>query len=673
MTLPNRFNSLSRTRLSSKGQVRERFISEQLEPRTLLSGFSWTASEVYLAELVNRARADPAAEAALLGVDLTQALTPGELARLGPQEPLALNALLTQAARLHAQDMANRSFFSHVNPDGKDPTQRAVDQGYSLSAGENIAAGYSSIDLVHKAWLESLGHRKNVLSLYEDFDATFHYDEFGPGLFYPTAAAPYTSYFVEEFGYQGTSPNIYLLGVVYDDADSNLFYGVGEGVGNVRIDVRVQGSSTVVGTYTTDAAGNYQIALAPGNYTVVMTNLANGLGTVRDVTIADENVKADATLDDLATPLNLSTVAIPSAAANGSTNPTDQLTVVSHDALGNAIAFRQSTTGVWSVINLTSITASASPSGEVVTWNDAQDGSSFAAAPSASGLLLFRLNPKTNVWTVRNLSNEIAGSAKITSELTVFIDINGFAHIAGLIANGDLVTYDESTTAPTTPWTFNDISVSSLAVNGQTTPQFVGGLVSYVTQWNGLNIAGLDGSGAIQSVWWAPGMTSWRTDNLSAVTAAPALSGGLTAYLTGWGGINLAGIDGSNKLTVTWWVPGFGGNWVTNNLSDAFNGPALQASSISSYVTPWGGLNVAGLDQSGKVVLYWWAPGLDQWAVTPISDFIAGAELPSGQIRGVTSAAGTISLLGVNAGGHVIRYWWKPGASWVAEDLTALT
>jgi len=168
-------------------------------------------------------------------------------------------------------------------------------------------------------------------------------------------------------------------------------------------------------------------------------------------------------------------------------------------------------------------------------------------------------------------------------------------------------------------------------------------------------------------------MSAWRTDNLSVGTGAPALSGGLTAYLTGWGGINLAGMDANGKLSVTWWVPGFEGNWVTSNLSDAFNGPALQASSVSSYVTPWGGLNVTGLDQSGKVVVYWWAPGLDAWNVTPLSDAIPGAGLPSGQIRGVTSSAGTINLLGINDSGHVIRYWWRPGGVWASEDLTELT
>ena len=99
-------------------------------------------------------------------------------------------------------------------------------------------------------------------------------------------------------------------------------------------------------------------------------------------------------------------------------------------------------------------------------------------------------------------------------------------------------------------------------------PALVGPIISYVTDWNGLNIAGLDASGNIQSIWWAPGMDLWRTDNLSAITGASPIAGGLTCYLTSWGGINLAGVDASGDVTVSWWVPSFGGNWVSTNLTN---------------------------------------------------------------------------------------------------------
>ena len=103
--------------------------------------FSWTPQEVYLSELVNRARANPQAEAARLGVDLAAGLTSAEAARLVAQEPLALNQFLTTAARAHSLDMATRNFFDHTNPSGQSPTNRAQAAGYGGTAGENIAGG----------------------------------------------------------------------------------------------------------------------------------------------------------------------------------------------------------------------------------------------------------------------------------------------------------------------------------------------------------------------------------------------------------------------------------------------------------------------------------------------------------------------------------------------------
>src|SRR5688572_27029279 len=146
-------------------------VVECLEPRMLLA-FSWSAEEVYLSELVNRARANPFAEQTRLNqmdgptIDLTAGLTQGEIARLVPSEPLALNEFLTLASRAHALDMAERDFFDHVNPDGEDPTDRAQAAGYDGAAGENIAAGQETIDQAHREWVESVGHRRNIFSLH---------------------------------------------------------------------------------------------------------------------------------------------------------------------------------------------------------------------------------------------------------------------------------------------------------------------------------------------------------------------------------------------------------------------------------------------------------------------------------------------------------------------------
>lgn len=50
--------------------------------------------------------------------------------------------LLSQAAQLKAEDMAELGYFSHVGPDGKEPVDWLADVEYSYwFTGENIAAG----------------------------------------------------------------------------------------------------------------------------------------------------------------------------------------------------------------------------------------------------------------------------------------------------------------------------------------------------------------------------------------------------------------------------------------------------------------------------------------------------------------------------------------------------
>src|SRR3954471_13948525 len=77
---------------------------ESLETRQLLSAAYPTALEQYVVELINRARANPAAEAGKYGIDLNEGLKAGTISTAAKQ-PLALNPYLTDAARLHSQWM----------------------------------------------------------------------------------------------------------------------------------------------------------------------------------------------------------------------------------------------------------------------------------------------------------------------------------------------------------------------------------------------------------------------------------------------------------------------------------------------------------------------------------------------------------------------------------------
>ncbi|MGX1567278.1 CAP domain-containing protein [Streptomyces sp. NPDC055506] len=90
-------------------------------------------------------------------------LTNRERARAG-LPPLAVDPLLTTAAQAHSADMVARAFYSHTAPDGSQPWDRATAAGSARrSIGENIACGQRSPADVVEGWMNSPGHRANIL------------------------------------------------------------------------------------------------------------------------------------------------------------------------------------------------------------------------------------------------------------------------------------------------------------------------------------------------------------------------------------------------------------------------------------------------------------------------------------------------------------------------------
>ena len=72
---------------------------------------------------------------------------------------------LAEIARAHCADMINRGFFSHTNPDGESPFDRLKNNGIAYrSAAENIAYGQKDAQEVMNSWMNSSGHRANILS-----------------------------------------------------------------------------------------------------------------------------------------------------------------------------------------------------------------------------------------------------------------------------------------------------------------------------------------------------------------------------------------------------------------------------------------------------------------------------------------------------------------------------
>ncbi|MGJ5893240.1 CAP domain-containing protein [Streptomyces niveiscabiei] len=101
------------------------------------------------------------------GLDRVEAevleLTNRERVRAG-LGPLAPDGPLARAARAYCVDMAARAFYSHTSPEGTQPWDRAKAAGSAKrSIGENIACGQRSAAEVVEGWMNSPGHRANIL------------------------------------------------------------------------------------------------------------------------------------------------------------------------------------------------------------------------------------------------------------------------------------------------------------------------------------------------------------------------------------------------------------------------------------------------------------------------------------------------------------------------------
>ncbi|OFZ19112.1 MAG: hypothetical protein A2X94_10205 [Bdellovibrionales bacterium GWB1_55_8] len=106
--------------------------------------------------------------------------------------PLIWNSQLASAAQDFAERMANEGFFDHTSPDGVTVGERITSAGYDWRTyGENIAYGYSTPEATMQGWINSSGHRANILGQgYKDLGVGYARSKSGTG------------YWVQDFGAQ---------------------------------------------------------------------------------------------------------------------------------------------------------------------------------------------------------------------------------------------------------------------------------------------------------------------------------------------------------------------------------------------------------------------------------------------------------------------------------------
>lgn len=89
--------------------------------------------------------------------------------------PLSYSAVLEKAAQAKAEDMLAKGYFAHNTPDGKTPWDFIKAAGYSyITAGENLAVDFIEAEAVSEAWMNSPGHKANIVNS--------HFEEIGIGI-----------------------------------------------------------------------------------------------------------------------------------------------------------------------------------------------------------------------------------------------------------------------------------------------------------------------------------------------------------------------------------------------------------------------------------------------------------------------------------------------------------
>jgi uncharacterized protein YkwD len=92
-----------------------------------------------------------------------------------------VDARLARAARAHSADMDHRHYFDHDSRDGRSPWDRIKAAGYPAPGAENIAMGQPTAASVMNAWMNSSGHRANILNCgLKSIGVGVQYDSGGP-------------------------------------------------------------------------------------------------------------------------------------------------------------------------------------------------------------------------------------------------------------------------------------------------------------------------------------------------------------------------------------------------------------------------------------------------------------------------------------------------------------
>lgn len=344
--------------------------------------------------------------------------------------------------------------------------------------------------------------------------------------------------------------------------------------------------------------------------------------------------------------------------------------ISSMGAAGEALVFIDRTNAQWTVADVVAESAGPETTGPMVSWFDKATGLVRAAANTDRGVTIYSENAD-GTWSYTVLGEELGTGTVLVGSLAHTPGPGGRINLFGLSATGDLIRYVEG--LDTADWSEWNLSTLRLDPLGLATPDFAGTLVAYATPWGGLNVAGLDTGGDLQTVWTTTRADRWFVSNLSENADAPPLVGDLAVAAAGPAGIYFSGVDADGHVQVLSWRPDDVG-WTATALSAV----AMDASTITmTFDRATARLYVVAIAQASVVSLITINPSdmdaLPQY--TPVYPPETPTERRiSDNLEIRLGNDGLISITGLNEDADTVRYTaeWSQTPFWTFQNLTEI-
>lgn len=254
----------------------------------------------------------------------------------------------------------------------------------------------------------------------------------------------------------------------------------------------------------------------------------------------------------------------------------------------------------------------------------------------------------------------LVGFRRRAVDLTPYVTSDGIVHLALTDDRHHLWVFDGD--LATGVWTARDLTA------GIDAPGISGDLTVYQPRWSSIHIGGLDARGHAVNYWWSRSLPDWEFSDLTELLNGPTMSGGLTSWVAPWGALNLAGLNEAGEIVVYWWVPGMT-SWANLNMTTRFSGPELEGQ-LTAFVTPWGAMNIVGLDAGGHAAAYWWVPGAANWIISDLTAITQTTSYDRG-LSAALSTDGGINLFGLDGAGDLVVLRWTPASgAWRDTNIT---